>query len=358
MRTRKSSDSGVAAPRRVSSKEVLAILALSIVPIALSACGTSNAQKSAASITVYSGQHPQTTDALVSDFERRTGIHVAVRSNDENTLVDEIVTEGRRSPADVIYTENTPALVYLSEKSFLTTLPASVLMTTSPRFDGSNSRWVGVSERLSAIVYNPRLIAQRELPTTVLQLAAPRYKNRLAIAPGETDFQPIITSVLHAYGKSRTLSWLEGVKANGQAHNYSSNEKVVAEVNSGAVAFGVVEQYYWYRLRAQLGEANMQSHLAYFAPRDPGFVLGISGAAVLASSTHKHAAELFVAYLVSKAGQEILAHSTSFEYPVAAGVATAQPLPSLSSLHPSLITPAQLGDGQEALALLREVQLL
>src|SRR5271155_5099542 len=85
---------------------------LAVLASLLAACGSSS---SGPSITLYSGQHVQTTDALVAGFTKATGINVNVRSDDEDTLTDEIVTEGGRSPADVIYTENTPAIQYLSD---------------------------------------------------------------------------------------------------------------------------------------------------------------------------------------------------------------------------------------------------
>src|SRR3974390_1579347 len=56
------------------------------------------------SITLYNGQHVQTTDALVSAFERQTGITVHVRSETDDTFTDQIIAEGSRSPADVFYT--------------------------------------------------------------------------------------------------------------------------------------------------------------------------------------------------------------------------------------------------------------
>ena len=65
------------------------------------------------------------------------------------------------------------------------------------------------------------------------------------------------------------------------------NETIADEVNRGEVAFGVVNQYYWYRLRAELGASGIRSQITYFAPHDPGYVLDVSGAAVLKSSTHK-----------------------------------------------------------------------
>ena len=56
----------------------------------LAACGSASG---AGSITLYSGQHEQTTQSLVNAFEQQTGIHVNVRYNDEDSFADEIVTE-------------------------------------------------------------------------------------------------------------------------------------------------------------------------------------------------------------------------------------------------------------------------
>jgi iron(III) transport system substrate-binding protein len=183
---------------------------------------------------------------------------------------------------------------------------------------------VGVSARVSVLVYNPSLISESQLPTSILQLADPRYQGELALAPGETDFQPIVTSVARAYGSAAALTWLDGLKANAGSHIYPDNETIADEVNRGVVAFGVVNQYYWYRMGSELGASNLHSEIASLAPHDPGYVLDVSGAAVLRSSTHQAAAQRFLAFLVSEQGQEIIARSTSYEYPIASGVTTAQ----------------------------------
>ena len=102
----------------------------------------------------------------------------------------------------------------------------------------------------------------------------------------------------------------------------------------------------------------MHSAIAYFAPRDVGYVVDVSGAAVLRSSQHEAEAQRFVAFLDSVQGQEIIAHSDSFEYPVASGVTTAQPETPFASLRPNPITIPQLGTGAVAIKLLQEAQLL
>jgi iron(III) transport system substrate-binding protein len=320
----------------------------------LAGCGGSPS----GSITLYNGQHVQTTDSLVAAFERETGITVNVRSNDEDTFADEIVTEGSNSPADVIYTENSPALEYLQSKNLLAPVDSTTLAGTPSKFDSPQGDWVGVSTRVSVLIYNPGLISASQLPTSVLQLANSEYRGKLAFAAGETDFQPIVTSVAHTDGRAAALKWLEGIKANAGSHVYPDNETISSEVNRGAVAFGVINQYYWYRMRAELGTGSVHSKIAYFAPRDPGYVINVSGAAILKSSTHQSAAQKFLAFLVSRQGQEIIAHSLSFEYPIVAGIKTAVPETPFGDLQPNSITIPELGDGSTAIALLREAGLL
>ena len=48
----------------------------------------------------------------------------------------------------------------------------------------------------------------------------------------------------------------------------------------------------------------------------------------------------------------------SYEYPLHPGVPAPAGLPPLSSFGPSSLTPAQLGDGHEALALEQQLGLL
>ncbi len=321
----------------------------------LSACASG---AGADTITLYNGQHVQTTDALVRAFERQSGIQVQVRSNDESVLADQIVTEGPRSPADVIFTENTPALEYLQSRGLLVHLDRRERADTQARFDSAAGDWVGVSARVSVMVYNPSIIKRSDLPTSVLQLAEPRYRGLLGLAPGETDFQPIVTSVLRAEGRPATLRWLEGLKANASGHIYPDNETLTREVNAGQVGIAVINQYYWYRMRAVIGAEATHAVIATFAPRDPGYVLDVSGAAVLRSSHHRSQALRFVEFLTTRTAQEIIAHGDSFEYPIDSQVTTAAPEAPFASLAPNPITLHELGTGAAAVALLQEVQLL
>ncbi len=318
----------------------------------------SPAGAAAQSITLYNGQHVQTTDALVSAFERQTGITVNVRSDTEDTFTDQIIAEGSRSPADVFYTENSPPLEELASRGMLSAVAPSTLRHTVQRYDSPAGAWAGVSARVSVLIYNTRLLKPSQLPTSVMTLASPKWSGKLALAPGETDFQPIVTAVERTHGKASALKWLDGLKANAGSHIYPDNETITSEVNAGQVAVGVINQYYWYRLRAQLGSSGMHSAIAYFAPHDPGYIVDVSGIGVLRSSTHQSAAQRFVAFVHSREGQEIIAHSDSFEYPIDSGVVTAKGETPFGQLQPDPVSVAELGTGAAAISLLQEAQLL
>ncbi len=345
--------------RRVAIATIAVAGGLLAGSVFLAGCGSAN---SGPSITLYNGQHERTTDGLVSAFEQKTGITVNVRNDDEDTLANLIALQGSHSPADVIYTENSPALEFLQDKGLLSPVNPATLAHTPAQYNSPQGDWVGVSARVSVIIYNPSLISRSQLPTRVLQLADPKYRGQLAFAAGETDFQPIVTSVIRSYGQAAALRWLDGIKANAASHIVPDNETIADEVNRGQVAFGVINQYYWYRLKAEIGASAMHSQITYFAPHDPGYVVDVSGAAVLKSSKHQAAAQEFLAFLVSQQGQEIIARAAgneqSYEYPLADGVTTSAPETPFNQLQPYPISIADLGDGSAAIALLHQAGLL
>jgi iron(III) transport system substrate-binding protein len=330
----------------------------------LAACGSDSSSASSGSgplkgqtITLYNGQHEQTTDALVAAFTKQTGVKVKIRNDDEDVLAQQIEQEGAKSPADVFFTENTPPLARLDEKGLLSSIDATALASVPATDSATDHNWVGVSARVSELVYNTNDLKPADLPTSVLDLADPKWKGKLDIAPSETDFQPIVTAVAADIGDAATVTWLKALKANAGSHQDPDNETLVANVNKGTTELGVINHYYWYRLRDEDGTSGIHSALQTFAPHDDGYLLDVSGAGVLKSSKHPAAAQAFVAFLVSDAGQRVLASGDSWEYPIGSGV-TNPGLPPMSSLQPKAFDLTQIGDGAKATDLLQQAGLL
>ena len=317
---------------------------------------SSSASLAGQSITLYNGQHEQTTAKLVTAFERGTGVKVKVRSDDEAELGNQIIQEGSSSPADVFFTENTPVLEHLRKEGLLAPVEPSTLAAIPARYSSTQGDWVGISGRVSVLVYNTQLLSPASLPNSILELAEPRWKGKVGIAPSETDFQPLITSITKFYGAAAAEKWLIGIKANSKL--YPDNETVVAQVNNGESAIGVINHYYWYRLRDEVGASGMHSALHYYAPYSAGYLLNVSGAAVLKSSSHQAAAQAFLAFLVSREGQETIAHSQSYEYPLRPGVSASPQIRPFDQLQLAPVALSELGDGSVPLELEQKVGLL
>ncbi|MGI8803302.1 MAG: extracellular solute-binding protein [Solirubrobacteraceae bacterium] len=339
-------------PSRIAASVVTAAVAA-----VLAGCGGAAGGGSANAITVYSGQHQQTATLLANDFRVRTGIAVNLRSSDEAALANQLLREGGDSPADVFFAENPPALTVLSHHGLLAPVAADTLSHVASRYDSPGRDWVGVSARSAVLVYNTAQLQPAALPATLQELAGPAWKGKLGFAPTETDFQPLIAALVKLKGAPAAVSWLNGLKANGKV--YDSNETLVSAVNRGDVAAGLIDHYYWYRLRDELGAGKIQSALHYFAAGDPGALVDVSGAAALKSSRHAALAQKFLAYLVSAPAQQIVAHSESYEYPLGSSVPIAKPgLRPFAQLKPPTVSIDDLGDGRASLMLLQQVGLI
>lgn len=319
--------------------------------------GLARPARAVSPLTLYSGQHAQTVALLTARFTKETGIPVRVHSGDGPEIANQIVAEGKRSPADVFFTENSPELVLLAERGLLAPVDPATLAQVPRRFSAADGSWVGVLARESVLAYNPSLIHESQLPASLIDLAEPQWKGRVAIAPTDSDFLPLVEATAALKGKAATLAWLKGLKRN--AALYQDDEGVVAAVNRGAVAAGIINSYYWARLGVGIGTEKMQSRIYHFPPGDVGGLVNVSGAAVLKSARHPAEAQQFLAFLVSRPVQEMLAKSdVDFEYPLAMGVAANPLLKPFSELHPPAITVASLGDDSLAANLLREAGLI
>ncbi|MBS2532169.1 extracellular solute-binding protein [Catenulispora sp. NF23] len=354
--------------QRSGRKSAVLAAGAAVTSVVLAACGSGTSKPSTVpvaaasgtalsgqSITIYSGQHEQTMQALVKGFEAKTGVKVNVRSGDEAELANQILTEGKASPADVFVSENPPTLTTLEEKGLLAKVDADTLAAVPAADSAAAGDWIGVSARSAVFAYDTAAVPASQLPTSVKDLAGAAWKGKLGIAPSETDFTPIVTRMIQSVGADATKTWLRGLKANGKV--YDSNEDLIAAINKGEVAGGVVDHYYWYRMRDEVGAGAVHSQLSYFAAGDPGSMVDVSGAGILGSSKHQPAAQAFLNYLVAQPAQQIIATSQSYEYPLLAGVAATKLAKPLSAAGP-VVPATDLGDGKQALSLLQSVGLL
>ena len=142
----------------------------------------------------------------------------------------------------------------LEEKGLLAKVDPETLAQIPAQFNSPDGDWVGVLARENVLAYNPSMIKEDQLPQSLLDLAKPEWKGKIAIAPTDADFLPLVGAVTAIHGKDVALQWLKGLKDNAQI--FDDNEGVTAAVDRGAVATGIVNNYYWARLADRGGRGQ------------------------------------------------------------------------------------------------------
>ncbi|CAN5310901.1 iron ABC transporter substrate-binding protein [soil metagenome] len=305
-------------------------------------------------LTVYSGQHEQTTSAVVAAFTRATGVAVDVRRGASTQLASLIVEEGAVSPADVFYSEESPPIAALDRKGLLQAVSRSALADVPAIYSARNGNWLGVSARCRVVAYNMAMVKEADLPPSILDFAVPAWKDRVAFAPSSGALSEQIEAVYLMHGHDTALAWLKGLKNNGRVYN--SNSAAMQAVERGEIAAALINNYYWFTLAQENGAQNMKSALHYIGRKDAGALVTVSAAGILKTSSLPELAQSFLAFMVSAAGQAAIAKSMA-EYPLKAGIASPYALKPFDELDPPAITPDDLGDAPHALGLQREAGL-
>jgi iron(III) transport system substrate-binding protein len=307
-------------------------------------------------LTIYSGREEELVAPLFDMFEEETGIGVEVRYGDSAELAATIAEEGENSPADVFFAQDPGSLGAVEGEELLAELPEETLDKVDERFRDPDGHWVGTSGRARVVVYNTETLTEDELPDSIWEFTDPEWKGKIGLAPTNASFQAFVTAMRLAEGDDRAREWLEGIAAN-DPKLYDGNTPVVEATAAGEIEVGFVNHYYLYVVREEQPDAPIANH--YLAGDDPGALVSVAGAAVLAESDQPDAAERFVAFLLSEEGQRFYAEAAEeAEYPLIEGLEPREGLPALEDLQGPALELDQLGPELErTLELLNEVGL-
>ena len=305
-------------------------------------------------IVVYNAQHENLTQAWADEFTKETGIAVEMRNGSDNELANQIVAEGSGSPADVFLTENSPGMNIVEQAGLFAPVDAATTAQVPSQFNPSTGNWVGIAARSTVFVYNTDLLAEADLPKSIMDLQDPAWQGRWAASAGGADFQAIVSAILELKGTDATSAWLDAMKTNAKI--YKGNNTVMKAVNAGEIPGGVIYHYYWYGDQAKTGENSNKTKLLFWGNQDPGAFLSVSGGGVLASSTKQQQAQQFLKFITSKAGQQVVA-DTVLEYPIGSDVAANPALKPITELQPPTIDPASL-NGPEVADLMTQAGLI
>jgi iron(III) transport system substrate-binding protein len=240
---------------------------------------------------------------------------------------------------------------YVEGEGLLTELPEDVLGRVPDGDASDDGRWVGLTGRVRVLVYNTDLVAADELPGSVFDLVEPAYEGKVGVAPTNASFQDFVTYLRSDVGDEEAGAWLEGM-ADNDAQIFANNVDIVAAVADGDLPMGLVNHYYVAQEKAV--DPDTAAELHFFPGGDPGALLLVTTAGILATTDQEEAGQQLVQFLLTDESQEHFATETD-EYPLVEGVEVADTVVPFDEIEVTRTDLSDLGSGlRETVALIED----
>ena len=156
-------------------------------------------------LTVYSGRSERLIKPVLDAFTASTGIQVELLSSGTTELVNRLKAEGDRTPADLLITNDAGTLELARAAGLLRPLNMREVERAIPsQFRAPDNAWVGLSGRFWIVVYN-RTMVQPDQVKSILDLADPKWKDKIAIPNSGSEYLQAGVSVIRTtYGEEKT----------------------------------------------------------------------------------------------------------------------------------------------------------
>jgi ABC-type Fe3+ transport system substrate-binding protein len=236
-------------------------------------------------------------------------------SSNIQRYIAERLARGNTAGFDVFFGGGSDPYVALKRSGYLERyrIPAELLEPLPrdihgvPLYDPDHT-WYGAALSTFGILYNREALRRVGLPEprTWEDLAAPAYRGAgrmgwigLADPRHSGSVHMIYEIILQAYGWERGYGVLARMTANGRGVVRESSS-LPREVQTGDTLCAPVVEFYGFSLMAREGE-----HTIGFVVPDRLTVINPDGVAIVRGAPNRSAAEAFVRFIVSEAGQRI-----------------------------------------------------
>lgn len=304
-------------------------------------------------LTIYSGRGEALVGELIGYIQDLyENLELNVRYAGSTELVNQILTEGDASSADVFYSVNAGSLGKLAAENRTRELPADLLDLVPDEFQADSGMWTGTSGRARTIPYNTNAFDADEIPSDIYAFpTADRFDGEMGWAPGYGSFQAFITAMRLLDGEAQAREWLSGMLDSGVTR-YSDEFLVAQAVADGEITAGFANHYYTLRVQARRSDAPID---IAFTENDPGAVFNVAGATVVDTADDQALATNFVRHLLSAEAQDYFARTT-FEYPLVPEVDPVGEIPPIDELNPPAgLDLSELSDLEPTIELMRDV---
>jgi iron(III) transport system substrate-binding protein len=321
------------------------------------ALGTSALPALADEVNVYSHRQPELLQPLVDAFTAQTGIPVNVAFVDKG-MVERLVAEGDRSPADVVMTVDISRLSEIVNAGVTQPVQSDVLEAAIPeQFRDGSDQWFGLTSRARIVYASKERVAPGEV-TTYEDLASDKWKGRLCTRSGTHDYNLALLGAVIAHdGEPAAKTWAEGLKANLARQPAGGDRDQVKAIWAGECDIALGNTYYMGQMVNDPEQKEWAESVNIVFPvfDNGGTHMNVSGMAMTKSAPNKDAALKFMEFLVSDEAQRIYAE-TNHEFPIKPGIPVSALVASWGTFTPdSLPLTTIASERPKALKIMEEI---
>ena len=329
-----------------SCKPFLFVAALA----SLAAC--SEAPPENASIVVYSSRGDELIRPLFDQYTAETGVKIQYTSDSDAALVTRLQAEGASSPADLLITVDAGNLWLAAEKDVLQPVASSALEQVVPAsLQDPDNRWFGLTVRARTLVYSTERVDPASL-SSYEALADPAWQGRLCLRTSKKVYnQSLVATMIERLGAEKTEEVVKGWVANLATDVFANDTSLMEAIVAGQCDVGIVNTYYFGRLKAQQPDAPIA---LFWANQDSsGVHVNISGVGMSKHAPHPEAAQAFMEWLVTEPAQRFLADGNK-EFPVNPDVAPSAEVAAWGSFRADDLNVAVAGARQAEAVMLMD----
>jgi iron(III) transport system substrate-binding protein len=202
-------------------------------------------------VVMYCAQDQEFAEPLFEDFHKQAGMTIAPKYDTEAKktvgLLTELMGEQRRPRCDVFWNNEPIGTVRLQKLGLLESYDSPAASKYPATAKSPDHTWYAFAQRARVLLVNTELVAKKDLPSSILDLVDPRWRNRLAMAMplyGTTASQA--ACLFDVLGPEKAKAFYKGLKAN--AVQLAPGNKQVAEwvgqgrsPSGGTVAVGFTD---------------------------------------------------------------------------------------------------------------------
>jgi iron(III) transport system substrate-binding protein len=195
-------------------------------------------------VVVYTAHDREFSEPILDAFTQQTGIRVLAKYDTESTktvgLTNAILAEANRPRCDVFWNNEILNTIRLERHGLLAAYRPPLSKQIPEKYRSPNGRWHGFAARARVLIVNTQLVDESEKPQSILELADPKWKDRVAIAKPLFGTTATHAALLFArWPRSGAEEYWQAVLANAQV--LSGNKQVAQAVASGQLAWGLTD---------------------------------------------------------------------------------------------------------------------